>query len=361
MLTMGVEEEFLLLDQDGAVAPVAEEAVRRGGADDGELQPEFMSYQLETATPVCRSLDELHAHLSRLRRLAARGADQAGARLVSVGVPPFHSGGYDQVSAQPRYLELARRYPFGPRMGAACACQVHVGVPDPDLRVQVLAGLRPWLPTLLALTANSVISHGADTGWSSDRYRSLLKWPSFRPPRQWRGQRGYDRAVQRLIDRGAAMDPGSVYLLARLSARYPTVEVRVADACLTVDDTVLLAALVRGLVTTIVEEQHQRPEPQPKPKPKLDEPGATVQSGLLHAAHYGLDAGGKQVALDRLFAHISPTLSTDERRDVERRLDVVRREGNGADRQRELWASTGRPSEFVEALADQALPADIAA
>ncbi|GGJ81798.1 putative glutamate--cysteine ligase 2 [Pilimelia anulata] len=352
MLTVGVEEEFLLLERDGAVAPVAAEAVRRGGGEEGELQPEFMSYQLETATPVCRSLDELRDHLGRLRRLAARGADRAGARLVSVGVPPFHSGRYDEVSAQPRYLELARRYPFGPRMGAACACQVHVGVPDPDVRVQVLARLRPWLPTLLAMTANSVISNGADTGWSSDRYRSLLRWPSFRPPRNWHGQRGYDRAVRRLINRGAAMDPASVYLLARLSDRYPTVEVRVADACLTVDDAVLLAALVRGLVTSLVEESPQRPEPQPRP---ADARRTGVRSGLLHAAQYGLGAGGKQVALERLYAKVRPALGPDELREVERRLDIVRREGNGADRQRKLWAGTGRPSDFVEALADSAV------
>jgi carboxylate-amine ligase len=81
------------------------------------------------------------------------------------------------------------------------------------------------------MTGNSAIVYGADKGWSSYRYRTLLHWPTFRAPGYWANADRYDRTVQALVDCGAAVGPAGVYLLARLSPRYPTVEVRVADAC----------------------------------------------------------------------------------------------------------------------------------
>jgi len=139
---MGVEEEFLLLRPSGALAPVAADVLRLTGVD-SPLTPEFMAFQLESATRVCTGLDELRSDLVRLRLLAARGAEKAGARLVSAGLPPFRAGVLGEVTADERYLELVRRFPHAVSAGGACACQVHVGVPDRDLAVEVLARLRP--------------------------------------------------------------------------------------------------------------------------------------------------------------------------------------------------------------------------
>ena len=220
---------------------------------DGEpgVQLELMRFQFETATPVCSSLGEVGSELRRMRRLAASAAEHAGCRLVASGTLPYGRPGLAAVTDQPRYRELARRY--GPRVADAgtCGCHVHVGVPSRDLGVQVLARLRPWLPPLLALSANSPVAGGRDTAWASWRHRVWSRWPTARPPAAWRCAAEYDAAVGRLIRRGAALDEASVYFLARLSPRYPTVEVRVADVCLDVDDAVLLAALVRALVATL--------------------------------------------------------------------------------------------------------------
>jgi carboxylate-amine ligase len=83
-------------------------------------------------------------------------------------------------------------------------------VPDRDLGVQILARLRPWLPALLVLTANSPIVDGDDTGWSSYRYRALRHWPTFRPPGVWSDAAMYDRVVNALIASGAGLNPRSV-------------------------------------------------------------------------------------------------------------------------------------------------------
>ena len=244
-ITLGVEEEFVLLDPStGATVLAGPDLVRMLGGEPG-VQQELMRFQVETATGVCTSLDEAGRELIRLRRLAAAAAAHLGCRLVASGVAPYRTPGLAAVTGQPRYRELARRY--GPVVAEAgtCGCHVHVGVPSREAGVQVLARLRPWLAPLLAVTANSPIAGGHDTGWASWRYVIQSRWPTATPPAAWPDAAAYDAAVRRLIERGAALDEPSVYFLARLSPRYPTVEVRVADVCLDAGTAVLLAGLTR--------------------------------------------------------------------------------------------------------------------
>ena len=253
-ITLGVEEEFVLLDPStGATVLAGPDLVRMLGGEPG-VQEELMRFQVETGTGVCTGLDDLGRELVRLRRLAAAAAAHLGCRLVASGVAPYRTPGLAALTCQPRYYELARRY--GPVVAEAgtCACHVHVGVPSRELGVQVLARLRPWLAPLLAVTANSPIAGGHDTGWASWRYTIQSRWPTAVPPAVWPDAVAYDTAVRGLIGQGAALDERSVYFLARLSPRYPTVEVRVADVCLDAGTAVLLAGLIRALVATALAE-----------------------------------------------------------------------------------------------------------
>src|SRR5271157_1034899 len=332
-ITLGVEEEFLLLDPStGATVLAAPELVRMLDGEPGVQQ-----------------------ELIRLRRLAAAAAASVGCRLVASGVAPYRTPGLAAVTSQPRYQELARRY--GPVVADAgtCACHVHVGVPSRDLGVQVLARLRPWLAPLLAVSANSPIAGGHDTGWASWRYVIQARWPTAVPPAAWPDAAAYDTAVRRLIGRGAALDERSVYFLARLSPRYPTVEVRVADVCLDVGTAVLLAGLTRALVATALAEA-RRGTPAAAP------PARQVTAALTAAARHGLAGAGVDPltgqAVDatalraRLLDHVYPALSdhgdTQVITDLLRRLD---QQGTGADRQRALFTSAASTPAFITALA----------
>ena len=292
-ITLGVEEEFVLLDPaTGAPVLAGPELVRMLGGEPG-VQQELMRFQVETGTGVCTSLDEAGRELLRLRRLAAAAAARLGCRLVASGVAPYRTPGLAAVTPQPRYRELARRY--GPVVADAgtCACHVHVGVPSRDLGVQVLARLRPWLAPLLAVTANSPIAGGRDTGWASWRYVIQSRWPTAVPPEAWPDAAAYDAAVGRLIGHGAALDERNVYFLARLSPRYPTVEVRVADVCLDAGTAVLLAGLTRALVATALA-QARRGAPPAAP------PARQVAAALVAAARHGLAGAGADPVTGRL-------------------------------------------------------------
>jgi carboxylate-amine ligase len=232
---------------------------------------------------------------------------------------------------------------------------VHVGVPSRDLGVQVLARLRPWLAPLLAVTANSPIADGHDTGWASWRYTIQTRWPTAVPPAVWPDAAAYDTAVRRLIGSRAALDERSVYFLARLSPRYPTVEVRVADVCLDADTTVLAAGLIRALVATALAEARRG-------TPVATAPTGQVAAALAAAARQGLAGTGVDPftgqAVDaptlrsRLLDHVHPALSDHGDTDtVTRLLHRLDQRGTGADRQRALFTSAASTRAFIKALA----------
>ncbi|RSM77586.1 carboxylate--amine ligase [Amycolatopsis sp. WAC 01375] len=348
--TLGVEEEFVLLDPvDGAVTLRAPELLA-SLAPGPDVSGELMRFQIETATGVCRGLDEVRSELTRLRQTVATAAEADGCLMVAAGIPPGDLRG-DTLTPEPRYRRMAQAFPELIDEAGTCACHVHVGLPSRDLGARILTGLRPWLSPLLALSVNSPVERGADSGWSSRRFPIWDRWPTARPPDEWSGAAAYDRSIGDALRRGDALDAAGVYFYARLSPRHPTVEVRIADVCLAVDDAVLLAALVRGLVATCAVTT--RP-----PRAR----GTRIGAALTAAARRGLDGPGIDVFTGReadqrdllreLVDFVRPALrAAGDEEDVERGLDSVFEHGTGAARQRRLFAEAASPGEFAAELA----------
>ncbi|MCX5116285.1 glutamate--cysteine ligase [Micromonospora sp. NBC_00362] len=345
-LTLGVEEEYLLLDPDsGRNLPVADQvlAALRGPARDQSRQ-EFRHSMVEMVTPVCADLTELRAHLVALRRSAAEAATAAGARLVAVGATPVAEP-HRTVPDEPRYHAMSRRYGPVAHDPAVCGCHVHVGLPDRELAVQVCNHLRVWLPVVQAITTNSPLHDGYDTGHASWRSMQLERWPSIGPTPYFDSVADYDRTVDELIAAGIMLDAAMVYWYARPSSTYPTVEVRVGDVCTEVDDAVLVAALVRSLVATLADDVRAGVS-----APNVRD--CLVAAAHWRAAHDGLDgelidlrAGGTRPAwalVDELMAVIAPALLRHgDLGQVLAQLARLRRDGTGATRQRRVLERAG--------------------
>lgn len=262
--SVGVEEELLLVEPGtGQPLAVAETALRtmdderRGSAHEeaGEsLEFELQRQQLETNTKPCLGLSELGEELRRGRSLAAAAAGRAGARVTALATSPVHVE--PQLVRKGRYLRMAHAFGLIAYEQLTCGCHVHVSVSSPDEGVAVLDRIRPWLPVLLALSANSPFWQGQDSAYASFRYQAWNRWPSAGPTDAFGSVEAYRRTVKQMISTGTLLDAGMVYFDARLSEHYPTVEIRVADVCLYADDAVLIAALARALVET--EARHWR-------------------------------------------------------------------------------------------------------
>src|SRR6476646_1896143 len=200
--TIGVEEEFLLVDDAGEPLARNEAVAGHAEARGVKLQLELTSCQVETTTEVVSSSEELRAELTRLRRVAADAAEADGARLLAVGLPPTVPHEFP-ITDNPRYRRIAERYGMIAHEQGICGCHVHVAVPDRDAAIRVSNRLRSWLPLLLALTANSAVYRNTDTGYAS--WRSVLwqRWPSAGPPPHFESADEYDAVVAMLLNNGA--------------------------------------------------------------------------------------------------------------------------------------------------------------
>jgi carboxylate-amine ligase len=358
LLTVGVEEEFLLLDPvTGENLPVGEQVIAALPDDiRGQSRLEFRRSMIEMVTPVCTDLAQLDGQLRRLRNVAGAASTEVGARMVAIGATPVGDQ-HRTVPANSRYQAMARRYGAIAQDTAVCGCHVHVGVPDRETAVQVCTRLRVWLPVIQAMTANSPLHEGVDTGHASWRSIQLERWPSLGPTPHFDCAGDYDDAVAQLIAAGVMLDETMIYWYARPSARYPTVEVRVGDVCPTVEDTVLVAALIRALVATVVDEVRAG-----IPAPQV--PECLVSAAHWRAAHDGLDGelvdlrlGTTRPAwqlLDEMFATVSPALLRHGDLDlVVSELARLRRRGNGATRQRRIHHASGSIHTVLTRLAEQ--------
>jgi carboxylate-amine ligase len=262
--SVGLEEELLLVEpgtgQPRAVAETALRDIKQADADgdepdggaDGDaaqsLEFELQRQQLETNTKPCHDLGELGRELQRCRSLAATVAARAGARVAALATSPVPV--VPQLVRHGRYLEMARAFGLTANEQLTCGCHVHVEIASPEEGVAVLDRIGPWLPVLLALSANSPFWQGQDTAYDSFRYQAWGRWPNSGPTNAFGTVEVYRQTVREMVATGTLIDTGMVYFDARLSEHYPTVEIRIADVCLRADDAVLIAGLCRALVET---------------------------------------------------------------------------------------------------------------
>jgi carboxylate-amine ligase len=304
-----------------------------------DVEPELQRTMIETATVVCRDIPSLRADLVRRRGLLIDAAGRSGLAVAASGTLPGSGEPVGRVYPKARYQWMYEEYRQLVVEQQVCACQVQVGVPDRDLAVRICRRVRAWLPVLLAMSASSPMFVGRDTGYSSYRTIAISRWPTVGPPPDFDTAAEYDSAVSTLVESGVISDAKMIYYDARPSARYPTVEIRISDACPLVDDAVLLAALGRALVVTAAAEDL---DGRPAPFTTVLDRAATWR-----AARSGLDAelvdpltGRPTAAVDvvsAMLAYLRPALEHHGDWDLTQQLsrDLMYR-GTSSRRQQEL-------------------------
>ncbi|WP_340556390.1 carboxylate-amine ligase [Streptomyces sp. GSL17-111] len=359
--TMGVEEEFLLVDARTArPAPGATAVLRRCGAREPTaqgvgLKGELFRTQVEAASPVCATAGDLLTALTGARARLGAAARAEGLRLLATGTAVLADGPPPLAEGE-RFAHIAHTYADVVADYQVCGCHVHIGVPDRDTAVAVVNRLHPWLPVLLALSVNSPYAGGRDRGHASWRMVEQSRFPGSGVAPRCAGAADHDARVRALVECGVLADEHMSFWLARPSGRLPTVEFRVADTAATAAEALLQALLCRALVDRALTDIAAG-----LPEPPLD--GQLSAAAVWSAARYGLSGpavdpvtGRRMSAKARLLdflSHVAPAL--DAAGDTERvrtLLDIPTREGTGATRQRDAHRSGG-PAAVVRFLAHQ--------
>ncbi|CAM5688078.1 glutamate--cysteine ligase [Streptomyces violaceorubidus] len=355
MRTVGVEEELLLVDPATGEPRALSAAVlaRASQHDVGQevFEKELHEQMLEFATHPQADMERLHAEIVRCRAQAGRHAGGIGCAVAALATSPLPVA--PSVGVNRRYEWMAEQYGVVVQEQLVLGCHVHVSVDSDEEGVAVIDRVRPWLPVLAALSANSPFWQGRDSCYSSYRSRVWQRWPSAGPTELFGSAEGYHRRVSDMLATGTILDDGMVYFDVRLSPRYPTVEFRVADVCLDASTAVVLAALARALVDTAAQEWRRGAEP-------AEDSVSLLRLAAWRAARSGLTEELLHPATMRrmpaetvvraLLEHAEEALAAaGDLERVREGVDALLRHGNGARVQRELLERTGSLRQVVAA------------
>ena len=243
--TLGVEEEYLLVEiETGDLVRSQPEGLMKKVKDlrYGLVSPEFFASQIEIGTTVCENIQDLRAEIGLLRLAVAEAAKEYGLAPIAVSTHPYARWEKQQVTAAPRYQAIARDLQGVIRRLVISGLHVHVGIEDPDLRIDLMGQVTYFLPHLLALSASSPFWEGKDTGLKSYRPSVMTTLPRTGLPEPFSSWTEYERHVNVLVSAGLIEDSSKIWWDIRPSGRYPTLEMRATDLPTRMDDVAALAA-----------------------------------------------------------------------------------------------------------------------
>ncbi|HYP56169.1 MAG TPA: YbdK family carboxylate-amine ligase [Solirubrobacterales bacterium] len=334
-LSLGVEEELLLVDEWHKLAATSQQVLDRVTGPVGErISSEIFADQIELKSGVSHTPEEALADLREARQAIL----DAGFGLLGAGLHPADDFGEARLVAKPRY-ETVRKDLGGLLRTPPCGLHVHVGMPDPETAVHLANAFRLYLPVLQALSANSPFWEGVDSGHASARTSVVRSYPRFQLPRQMRDYEDFCRVADQLITAAGVEDYTYIWWDVRPHPKLGTVEVRALDVQTDATTSAAIAALIQAIAAK-----------------ELDDPTApglyreALEESYFQAASHGMEA---QILFDdehpapaaevarRVLDSVRPyarELGADVAFDE---LERILRDGNGADDQRRVHASAG--------------------
>lgn len=340
--TIGIEEEYLLVDKDSrdlaqepppVLLTKCQEALLDYG---GQVNPEFLRSQIEVGTSICHTMEEARDELVRLRSTVSVIANEFGLAPIASSTHPFAKWSSQQHTDKERYNVLAQDLQQVARRLVISGMHVHVGIEDDELRIDLLGQAAYFLPHLLALSTSSPFWQGAATGLKSYRLSVFDELPRTGMPHQFGSYSEYARTIELLVNAGLIEDATKIWWDLRLSTRFPTLEMRITDVCPLLADSITIAALFRCICRLLyrLRRQNQRWRYYP---PFL------VRENRWRAQRYGTGEGlvdfgkGAIVPFAELMEELLELIAEDAEHfdciaEVARVRDIVK-EGTSADRQ----------------------------
>jgi glutamate---cysteine ligase / carboxylate-amine ligase len=367
--TLGVEEEYQLLDGEGfeLVQHIDTMLAAVSGHElEARINPELMQSVLEITTPVCRTAKDIERELVTLRSYVTGIAREKGLRVGSAGTHPFSLFERQRITAKDRYRALIDQMQYIARRELIFGMHVHVAVDDPEKAIQVVNGLLPHLAPLLALSASSPFWRGEPTGLASSRQMVFSAFPRSGPPPRFRDYADYAAVVGQLEHSGCIADYTHIWWDIRLHPRLGTIEIRICDAVTRVEDAVAIAAYCQALVKQLCE-RHESGNAIPSYHRIL-----TSENKWL-AARYGLEApvmdlastNRNRIPVARLIRRTVKELRPHARelgseRELEGVLAILGR-GSSSDRQLRVYNANRDIVEVAREIADatEALPVSV--
>ncbi len=260
--TLGIEEEYLLIDPESCALAPSPEAMMAACAErlKDQVSPEFKACQVEIGTRVCTTIAEARDDLKRLRSTVAEVATDFGLTPIAVSCHPFADWKDQHHTDKDRYNDLQKALAGVARRMLISGMHVHIGIDNREMRIDLMNQLVYFLPHLLALSTSSPYWQGVDTGLASYRLTVFDNLPRTGLPPRFSGWGEYERTVGVLTELEVIEDSTKIWWDLRPSHRYPTIESRICDVSPRLEDTLTLAALTQCLTRMLwrLSKKNQR-------------------------------------------------------------------------------------------------------
>lgn len=356
--TLGIEEEFQVVDPDSReLRSHIQELFSEGETRlKDQIKKEMHQPVIEIGTTICANVREARAEVLRLRGEIIRIVRSAGLRIASAGTHPISHWQNVQITPDPRYEQILRDLQMVARGNLIFGLHVHVAVEDNDTRIALMNNARYFLPHIFALSVNSPFWCGHHTGWKSYRAKVFERFPRTGLPERFAAWSEYAEFVNLLVATGSIDNGKKIWWDVRPHPFFPTLEYRICDVPMRVDETICFAALFQALTLKLWKVHTSNMGWRDYRRPLLME-------NKNRAARWGLDGKlidfGRQVEvptealLDELLAFLDDCVDELGCREEVYYVREIIRMRTGADRQLKVWEETKDLKKVVDYIVEE--------
>lgn len=356
--TIGIEEEYQIIDPETReLTSYISEMLDKGAlVFRDQVKPEFLQSQIEVGSYVCRNIKEARREVTRLRSMVADIAYKNNRKIVAAGTHPFSRWTDQIVTDRDRYKGLEQDLQLIARRLLIFGMHVHIGIPDPDLRIDVMNQMTYFVPHIFALSTSSPFWLGYPTGLKS--YRSVIfeDLPRTGLPQYFDSAQEYDRFVRTLIKTNCIEEPTKIWWDIRPHPKFPTLEFRMCDCTTKIDEVISIAALIQAVVVKLVQLRKNNQSWRLYRH-------ALVAENKWRATKDGIDGKlidfGKEeevplrLLMEELLEIIDDVLDKLGTRHEVEYIRTILKEGSSADRQLRVYRETNSLEAVVDSLAEE--------
>ena len=358
--TLGIEEEYQVID------PVTRELVSHdqqivinaSKVLNDQVKAEMHQAVVEVGTNICNDIDDARRQVTHLRKSISTFAGELGFKIGAAGTHPFSKWETQLITPNPRYHKIIDQLQDTARSNLIFGLHVHVGMEDKNMAMHLVNSMRYFLPHLYALSTNSPFWEGRNTGFKSFRSKVFDKFPRTGIPGVFNSYAQYENYVNLLVKTKCIDNPKKIWWDIRIHPVFPTIEVRICDVPLTVDETICIAALIQALVAKLHKLRTQNLN-------FMNYHRALINENKWRAGRYGID--GKMIdfglekevetkLLMREFVEFVDDVLDElgSRKEVEYVFEILKN-GTGADRQLKVFEETNDLIKVVDFITEQTI------
>jgi carboxylate-amine ligase len=351
--TLGVEEEYQVIDpntreltsHEQKIVEIADEIL------EGQVKAEMHQAVVEVGTVICKDIKEVRSQVTHLRKTISEVASSLGLRIAAAGTHPFSEWEKQLITVHPRYDEIVQELQDAARSNLIFGLHVHVGIEDREMAIHIYNSVRYFLPHIYALSTNSPFWEGRNTGFKSFRTKVFDKFPRTGIPDFFSGAGEYERYVNLLVQTKCIDNAKKIWWDVRVHPFYPTIEFRICDVPLTVDETVTITALIQALVAKLYILRRSNLN-------FIIYKRALINENKWRASRYGIEGKlidfGKSMEVPtkelilELLDFVDDVVDELGSRDEINKIHKILNEGTGADRQLAVYEKTKNLNDVVD-------------